>query len=147
MAARKPRVKRPVEKDKPDDYDSKWEKTLHDTVLKGWGHHGETYPYIVEHTYHPDFFKKIGKKLIIIEAKGRFWDFQEHNKYVWAAKMLPKDVELVFIFANPSAPMPGSKRRRDGTKRSHAEWADSHNFRWFSAESFPPEWQEFHNGE
>jgi len=143
LKARKPRVKRPVEKEKPSDYDSKWEKTLHDTVLKGWEHHGKTYPYIVEHTYHPDFFKKIGNKLYIVEAKGRFWDFQEHSKYVWAAKMLPKDVELIFIFANPSAPMPASKRRKDGTKRSHAEWANSHNFRWFSAESFPQEWQEF----
>ena len=127
MAARKPRVKRPVEKDKPADYDSKWEKTLHDTVLKGWEHHGKKYPYIIEHTYHPDFFKQIGDKLIIVEAKGRFWDF----------------VELVFIFLNPSAPMPGSKRRKDGTKRSHAEWANSHDFKWFSAESFPPEWQDF----
>ena len=143
MAARKPRVKRPIEKDKPEGYDSKWEKELHETVLKGWEHHGKQYPYIIEHTYHPDFFKQVEDKLIIVEAKGRFWDFQEHNKYVWAAKMLPENGELVFLFLNPSAPMPGSKRRKDGTKRSHAEWAESHNFRWFSAESFPLEWQEF----
>ena len=102
MAARKPRVKRPVEKDKPEGYDSKWEKELHETVLKGWQHHGKQYPYIIEHTYHPDFFKQVGNKLIIVEAKGRFWDFQEHNKYVWAAKMLPKGVELVFILSRYS---------------------------------------------
>jgi len=31
---RKPRAKRPIEKDKPSGYDSKWEKTLHDTLLQ-----------------------------------------------------------------------------------------------------------------
>ena len=62
MAARKPRVKRPIEKDKPEGYDSKWEKELHETVLKGWEHHGKQYPYIIEHTYHPDFFKQVEDK-------------------------------------------------------------------------------------
>ena len=37
--------------------------------------------------------------------------------------------------------MPQAKRRRDGTKRSHAEWADKNNFRWFSEESLPNEWR------
>jgi hypothetical protein len=55
-------------------------------------------------------------------------------------KHLPKDTELVFLFANPSAPMPGAKRRKDGTKRSHAEWAGVNGFRWFSEDSIPNEW-------
>ena len=59
---------------------------------------------------------------------------------MWVSKRLPEDTELVFLFANPSAPMPGAKRRKDGTKRSHAEWADSHNFRWFSEETLPDYW-------
>ena len=49
-------------------------------------------------------------------------------------------MELVFLFANPSAPMSGAKRRKDGTKRSHAEWAWSNGFRWFSEESIPDAW-------
>ena len=53
---------------------------------------------------------------------------------------LPKDVELIFLFANPSAPMPQAKRRKDGTKRSHAEWAEANKFRWFSRFSLPKEW-------
>jgi hypothetical protein len=59
---------------------------------------------------------------------------------VWIKKILPKDTELVFLFANPSAPMPGAKRRKDGTKRSHAEWAWKNGFRWFSEDSIPDSW-------
>lgn len=44
------------------------------------------------------------------------------------------------MFANPSAPMPGAKRRKDGTKRSHAEWAYKNGFRWFSEDSIPDDW-------
>jgi len=36
--------------------------------------------------------------------------------------------------------MPQAKRRKDGTKRSHAEWAESHGFRWFSEETLPDIW-------
>jgi hypothetical protein len=36
--------------------------------------------------------------------------------------------------------MPGAKRRKDGTKRSHAEWAGVNGFRWFSEDSIPNEW-------
>ena len=82
----------------------------------------------------------IGKKKIYLEAKGRFWDYSEHNKYVWIKKALPKNIELVFLFANPAAPMPGAKRRKDGTKRSHAEWADANNFRWYSVHNIPKKW-------
>ena len=36
--------------------------------------------------------------------------------------------------------MPNAKRRKDGTKRSHAEWANTNGFRWFSEESIPASW-------
>ena len=55
---------------------------------------------------------------------------------------MPEECELVFLFSNPSAPMPGAKRRRDGTKRSHGEWASKNGFRWYSAESLPKEVKE-----
>ena len=48
--------------------------------------------------------------------------------------------ELVFIFANPQAPMPRAKKRKDGPKRSHAEWAEANGFRWFSEYNLPDEW-------
>mgnify|MGYP005825312977 FL=1 len=137
---RKPRVKRPVEKNVPTNYDSIWEYTLHSGLLKQWDHHSEKIPYVVNHTYHPDFVRKIGKIKYYIEAKGRFWDYQEYSKYLWINKMLPPNTKLVFLFANAAAPMPQSKRRKDGTKRSHAEWATANGFLWYSEESIPDEW-------
>ena len=77
----------------------------------------------------------------MLEAKGRFWDNAEFSKYIWIDKALPDNYELVFLFAEPNAPMPQAKRRKDGTKRSHAEWADSKGFRWYSEFSFPEEWK------
>ena len=137
---RKKRILRPVEDNLVKGYDSNFEYELHTSILKDWDIHSDTLEYIVEHTYHPDFIKKICNKTIYIEAKVRFWDSAEFSKYIWIQKALPKDVELVFLFANPSAPMPQAKRRKDGTKRSHAEWAKANGFRWFSRFSMPKEW-------
>jgi hypothetical protein len=137
---RKARVKRPVEKDLVKGYDSNWEYQLHSGILDGWEHHVDKVEYTVEHKYEPDFVRVIKGKKILLEAKGRFWDSAEYSKYVWIAKALPDDIELVFLFANPNAPMPQAKVRKDGTKRSHAEWAEANSFRWFSEDSIPDNW-------
>ena len=137
---RKARVKRPVEKDLVKGYDSNWEYELHSGILDGWSFHTDKVPYTVEHNYHPDFIREVEGKKILLEAKGRFWDYAEFSKYIWISKTLPEDTELVFLFANPSAPMPQAKRRKDGTKRSHGEWASANNFRWFSEDSIPDSW-------
>ena len=139
---RKRRVVRPVEKDVPATYDSKWEYSLHQGTLKNWKHHSDTVEYTIEHKYHPDFIKVIGKKTILLEAKGRFWDYQEYNKYTWVRNALPKNTELVFLFSDPYAPMPQAKRRKDGSKRSHAEWAETNGFTWYSEETLPDNWTE-----
>ena len=133
---RVPRKKRPVEKGIPKGYDSKWESEFHNTVLKGWKLHTSKLNYVVEHSYTPDFIKVINNKTILIEAKGRFWDHAEYSKYIWIKKSLPKNTELIFLFASPDAAMPGAKKRKDGTKFSHAEWAEKNKFRWFSEKSF-----------
>ena len=137
---RKPRVKRPVEKDLVKGYDSNWEYELHSGILDNWSFHTDKVPYTVSHNYHPDFLRVIDGKKILLEAKGRFWDYAEFSKYIWISKTLPEDTELVFLFANPSAPMPQAKRRKDGTKRSHGEWASANDFRWFSEDSIPDNW-------
>ncbi len=137
---RKPRVKRPVEKDVPPSYDSNWEHDLHKGLLQQWEHHVDLVNYIIEHTYEPDFVKTMDGKLILLEAKGRFWDFAEYSKYIWVRKALPENTELVFLFANPSSPMPQAKRRKDGTKRSHGEWASANGFTWYSEDSLPDSW-------
>ena len=38
--------------------------------------------------------------------------------------------------------MPQAKKRKDGTKRSHAEWAETNGFRWFTEQTLPKEWKE-----
>ncbi len=137
---RKPRVKRPVEKNLIKGYDSTFEYELHSTILEGWEFHPDTEDYIVEHKYHPDFVRIVDGITILLEAKGRFWDYAEFSKYIWIKKALPQNKELVFLFANPSASMPQAKRRKDGTKRSHGEWATANGFRWYSRESIPDDW-------
>tara|TARA_R100000008_G_C3535223_1_gene141602 strand:- start:349 stop:774 length:426 start_codon:yes stop_codon:yes gene_type:complete len=139
---RVPRKKRPREKGLPKGYDSKWEYDLHQLELKKWKHHSDKLPYVVEHKYEPDFIKIIDGKEILLEAKGRFWDYAEYNKYVWIRKALKPSQELVFLFSNPSASMPGAKRRKDGTKRTHAEWAESNEFKWYCRESLPDKWRD-----
>jgi hypothetical protein len=137
---RKKRVPRPVEKDVVVGYDSTFEYELHQTILDSWDLHSEKIQYTVSHTYTPDFMRVIDGKTILLEAKGRFWDYPEFSKYLWIQKALKENEELVFLFANPSAPMPQAKRRKDGTKRSHGEWASANGFRWFSKWSMPDDW-------
>ena len=134
---RKARVVRPVEKDLIKGYDSNWEYELHTGILDNWSFHTDKVAYTVDHNYHPDFLREIDGKKILLEAKGRFWDYAEFSKYIWISKALPADTELVFLFANPSAPMPQAKRRKDGTKRSHGEWASANGFTWYSEDSIP----------
>ena len=136
---RKPRVKRIVH-EKINGYDSIWEYILHDTLLKDWEHHADKVEYTVNHTYEPDFVRTLQNKLILLESKGRFWDYAEYSKYIWIKKKLPENTELVFLFANPSAPMPGSKMRKDGTKRTHGEWATANKFRWYTEQTLPDSW-------
>ena len=139
---RKPRKARPKQKNVPKGYDSRWEYDIHKSILKKWEHHkSEVIQYTVTHTYEPDFVKTIGRKVILLEAKGRFWDYAEYSKYVGIRKSLPKHVELVFLFQKPYSPMPQAKKRKDGTKRTHAEWAEKNNFKWYSEETLPKEWK------
>ena len=141
MSRRVPRKPRPKKVNVPKGYDSMWEATLHKTILQEWQHHWDTISYIVKHKYEPDFVKTIDGKTILLEAKGRFWDFAEYSKYIHVREALPKDYELIFLFQKPFAPMPAAKKRKDGTKRTHAEWAEKNNFKWYNEESLPKEWR------
>jgi len=33
--------------------------------------------------------------------------------------------------------------RKDRTKRTHAEWAEKNNFRWYSEDTLPMEWSNY----
>lgn len=127
-------------KNLPKGYDSWLEYELHQTALKGTQHHvakDDRIDYSVEHMYEPDFTFKILEKMYVIEVKGRFRDSAEMSKYIWINKYLNKwklfdceEIELVFIFDNAASPTPFAKARKDGTKRSHGEWAISNGFRY-----------------
>ena len=144
MPKRIPRKPRPKKINVPKGYDSAWEFDMHQTILQDWKHHYDVIQYVVEHKYEPDFVKVIDNKTILLEAKGRFWDYLEYSKYLHIRKVLGDDQELVFLFQKPYSAMPGAKVRKDGTKRTHAEWAETNGFRWFSEETLPEDWR--HHG-
>ena len=135
MPKRVPRKPRPKKIGIPKGYDSMWEVTLHETILQDGKHHYESIKYIIKKDYEVDFAKTIEDKTIQLEAKGRFWDHAEYSKYIHIRKVLPENTELVFLFQKPLSPMPGAKVRLNGTKRTHAEWAKTKNFRWYSEET------------
>jgi hypothetical protein len=132
------RTKRP--KKPPQGYDSWFEYDLHQRVLAGCKCHTAEVEYTQVKKYIPDFIRKTGKFTIYIEAKGRFRDRAEARKYVDVKKGLKKDEELVFVFWNPNTPMPGSAKRRDGTRLTHGAWADLQGFRYFTETTTPAEW-------
>jgi len=141
MPRRVPRKPRPKKTNVPKGYDSAWEYDIHQTILKDWKHHWDTIKYVVHHKYEADFVKEFDGNIILIEAKGRFWDYAEYSKYIHIREALPKDYELVFLFQKPFSPMPQAKKRKDGTKRTHAEWAETNNFRWYSEDTLPDDWR------
>ena len=80
---RKPRKVRPIEKDIPKGYDSKWEYTLHQSSLKDWSHHSDKISYIVEHSYEPDFTKVIeGKEYLLRKYREFYYKPPEKDKFV-----------------------------------------------------------------
>ena len=139
---RAPRKPRPKKVDVPKGYDSKWEYNIHQTILKDWKHHWEKVHYTIKHKYEPDFVRVLDDKTILLEAKGRFWDHAEYSKYIHIREALNKEnKELVFLFQKPFSPMPGATIRKNGTKRTHAEWAETNNFIWYSEDTLPDTWR------
>jgi len=94
--------------------------------------------YTLKGTYLPDFVPK-NEDHILIEAKGRFRTRHEANKYIAVRKDNP-GVTVVFIFYDPYKPMPGARKRKDGTRFSMAEWADKNEFDWYTIKTIPTRW-------
>ncbi len=127
----------------PKGYDSWLEVDLHNGPLKEAQHHPtkqDLIDYSIPHTYQYDFMFEHNGVLYLCESKGRFRDSAEARKYIYVREHLedwhvfknsPCDkVEMFFIFENGATAMPFAKKRQDGTKNSHGEWADKNNFRW-----------------
>lgn len=130
--------KKRTKKRYPKGYDSGLEYDLHQHELKGCDHHTSKLSYNVPHSYEPDFVPK-NDPYTLIEVKGRFRDSTEARKYVEIARCNP-EYTLVFIFQDPLKPMPFAQRRRDGTKRTHAEWAIKNGFEFYCPKTIPKKW-------
>lgn len=118
--------------------DSKWEQQLRDTIFKDLEWQGEKIDYVIQHKYTPDFVS--GN--LLIETKGRFRESAEARKYKHIREALEgTGKELVFVFYKADTPMPHAKKRKDGTKQTHAQWAERNGFRWFTEETITPELQ------
>ena len=115
----------------PKGYDSGLEYDLHQATLSGWEHHTNKIPYVSRHTYEPDFKKVVNGNVLYIEVKGRFRDNSEAQKYNFVREALPSGEELIFIFEDSNKAMPFAKKRKDGTKYTHGDWADKNNFRYY----------------
>ena len=115
----------------PKGYDSGLEYELHQGLLRTWEHHTEKIPYVSRHTYEPDFVDHSLNKTMYIEVKGRFRDNAEAQKYNFVREALPPSHELIFIFEDSKKPMPFAKKRKDGTKYTHGDWAEKNNFRYY----------------
>lgn len=135
-------------KNLPKGYDSKLEYRLHTTVLKDCKHHcskDERVEYSIPHKYEYDFRIEHEDTLYLLETKGRFRDSQEASKYKYIRDHLYSwksaldtsctNVELLLLFENSKTPYPFAKKRKDGTKQTHGEWASKNNFRWLCEKS------------
>lgn len=92
--------------------------------------------YVSHHTYTPDFELESGPhKIRVLELKGRFRTSAEARKYKDITQYPQASVEVLFVFQNPNLPMPHAKKRKDGTKQTHAEWAERNGFRWYTLET------------
>jgi hypothetical protein len=126
-------------KSTPKGYDSGLEYDLHQADLKEWDHHTKKIPYISSHHYEPDFSKDTGDITLLVEVKGRFRENREAGKYIAVRECLPTDHELIFIFQDSNKPMPFAKKRKDGTKFTHKEWAERNEFRYYCCKEGLPD--------
>lgn len=115
------------------------EYKLHIDVLSSYVFHPDRLSYTVAKTYEPDFSKTIDGITYLIEAKGVWWNSEEASKYKHIRSQMPDNYRLVFIFKNPDTKVLWAKKRKDGTKQTHAQWCDKNKFVYFSIDNFDEE--------
>lgn len=130
-------MKKKIKKKIPKGYDSRFEYDLHKKELKGWKYHPtEKLNYVVRKTYEPDFIYETENDCLLVEVKGHFRTREEASKYIHIREALEesgykgKKAEIIFLFQNADKPMPFAKKKKDGTKQTHGEWASKNGFRY-----------------
>ncbi len=123
-------------------YESKWEEKLAKGVMKDYEYHPDPIAYTkpaTDHTYRPDWKVEGAGEFfgytLYVEAKGRFREMSEAKKYIHVRESLEECEGLIFLFQKPHVALPGAKPRKNGTKRSHAEWAEANGFKWYSEDT------------
>ena len=119
-------------------YRSRFESYCHKALGDECDFEPVTIEYSMEHKYTPDFVPKHNDH-ILIECKGRFRSSAEAAKYRAIRECNPSK-EIIFIFMNPDCPMPHTKKRKDGTRNTHGEWATKNGFRWYTMKDIPDNW-------
>jgi len=127
----------------PKGFDSWLEYDLANGPLKEAQHHPhktELINYSVPHTYAYDFMFIHNNHMYLCEAKGRLRDSADGRRYHYVKDSIEDwhvfkesgcdSIEFFFLFENSKTPMPFAKKRKDGTKQSHGEWASRYNYRW-----------------
>ena len=111
---------------------SKLEERVADLLTKlGVSHEYEstTIPYVIQHTYTPDFALPNG---IWLETKG-YWDAKDRKKILEVIKQNPL-VDLRMVFQAPYNTI--SKK----SKTTYAAWCERHGIKWASYATIPIEW-------
>lgn len=116
-------------------YDSKLEERLHRGVLSRCDYHSGKIDYTQTRAYEPDFTIYKNGNPVYIEAKGRFRTSDEARKYKDIRDALPSSSKLVFIFQDPTEPMPGARRKKSGGMLTHAGWAKLNGFDWYTEDT------------
>ena len=118
---------------------SKFERELSRKLRNCWYEPKEyIQSYSIPGNYLPDFVPK-NEDNVLIEAKGRFRTRTEAKKYTSVRDDNP-EIRIVFIFYDPDKPMPGARKRANGTRFSMAEWADKNDFEWYTIKTLPKRW-------
>lgn len=119
-------------------YRSKLEKVLGEGVLKKMAYEPFTLSYTQMKEYLPDFVNE--EKKILFEVKGYFRTSAEAKKYVDVKTSNP-EWEIIFIFSDPDKPLPWSKKRKgDGKRMTHKEWAMKNGFKCCSQWTIQKGW-------
>ena len=88
-----------------------------------------TVPYVIQHTYTPDFLLPNG---VFLECKG-YWDSEDRRK-IKAVKQQNPDLDIRMVFQSPFNKI--SKK----SKTTYAKWCERLDIPWCSYATIPIEW-------
>ena len=88
-----------------------------------------TVPYVIQHTYTPDFLLPNG---VFLECKG-YWDPEDRRK-IKAVKTQSPELDIRMVFQSPFNKI--SKK----SKTTYAKWCERHDIPWCSYATIPIEW-------